>query len=247
MGPWADRLQPASFRGCGFAVLESNIITGRRTALHEYPFRDDVWVEDLGRAVRAHSFRAFVVGDDVYDQRDNLKKACETEGAGLLVHPSLGSLTCVVMSFNLREVAESGRVVEFEISLVETAQPLYPATVASTQAAVGTAADSALGAIGQDFAAKIEPALLNGAQVVEKAAATASEWTENAETLAGNVSLLVHSVAGLQGNYGRYSSGALGKLQDATATVTGLLSGAVVARSAVIQASSAANALAAAL
>ena len=43
-----DSLQPASWRGMGFAVTGGRVRAGRRKALHEYPFRDGVWVEDMG-------------------------------------------------------------------------------------------------------------------------------------------------------------------------------------------------------
>lgn len=245
LGEWADTLQPASWRGCGFAVFESITNGGRRTALHEYPYRDDVWIEDLGRAPRAFSFRAFIVGDDVYDQRDAMRAALEQPGPGVLTHPSLGNLTCsLTPPFAMREVWDSGRVVELEFTFIETAQPLYPSTVSSTQSAVGTSADGALSAISSDFNNTIVPALANGAEVVEKGVATTERWAGLAEQLAGSASLLVHSVAGLQGNFGRYNMGALGILQPATATVGTLLDGVIAARTAVSVASEVATALA---
>ena len=226
-------------------MLEAPHTTGRRIALHEYPYRDDVFVEDLGLGVRAFTLRAFIVGDDVYSQRDALKAASEIPGPGLLVHPSLGSLNVsLIPPFTMRETAENGRVVELEFTFIQTAQPLYPTAVGSTQATVSTTADSALGSIGTDFTNTIGPALANGAEVVEKGAVTTGIWTANAESLSGSASLLVHAVAGLQGNYGRYSNGALGVPQDATATVATLLASVTTARTAVVVAGAAANGLA---
>ena len=46
---WADRLHAASFRGVPFAVISGESQSGRRQAVHEYPMRDQVWVEDLGQ------------------------------------------------------------------------------------------------------------------------------------------------------------------------------------------------------
>ena len=56
LGPWVDALQPASWRGAPFAVRTSQIRRGRRIAVHEHPFRDDVWAGDLGRGTRASTW-----------------------------------------------------------------------------------------------------------------------------------------------------------------------------------------------
>ncbi|MBV8749430.1 MAG: DNA circularization N-terminal domain-containing protein [Candidatus Eremiobacteraeota bacterium] len=53
LGPWADAPQRAWWRGVPFAVRASQIRRGRRIVVHEHPFRDDVWVGDLGRFSRA--------------------------------------------------------------------------------------------------------------------------------------------------------------------------------------------------
>ena len=48
-------LREASFKGAPFHVEETGGQFGRRTVLHEYPFRDLPYGEDLGRsAVNAH-------------------------------------------------------------------------------------------------------------------------------------------------------------------------------------------------
>ena len=49
---WAQ-LKPASFRGVPFVVQEGTSHFGRRNQIHEYPFRDTPWVEDLGQQARA--------------------------------------------------------------------------------------------------------------------------------------------------------------------------------------------------
>ena len=69
MSRGADNLRstPAS-RGVGFQVDETEApIAGRRVAVHEYPGRDEPFVEDLGGAGGGTNQRgaveAFVVGD----------------------------------------------------------------------------------------------------------------------------------------------------------------------------------------
>src|SRR5882672_1106363 len=96
---WQAQLRQASFRGVPFGVLEGDVSFGRKTAVHQYPQRDGVWVEDLGRAARLYHLTAFLLENDlvyrggaVLTQRDRLIKAFETDDDGELVHPSLGRL-----------------------------------------------------------------------------------------------------------------------------------------------------------
>ena len=71
-GPEAGRLH--AYRG------------GRRIALHEYPYRDDPWPVDTGRATRRITVTGFLLRDDVFDQRTALIAALEQKGPGTLVH-----------------------------------------------------------------------------------------------------------------------------------------------------------------
>ncbi len=48
---WEEHLHQASFRGVPFAVLEADGLFGRRQAVHEYPYRETAWVEDMGRSL----------------------------------------------------------------------------------------------------------------------------------------------------------------------------------------------------
>lgn len=239
LGPWAAGLQVASWRGLPFAVRDSSIRKGRRTAEHVYPFRDSIWVEDLGRGVRRYSFRGFLVGDDVLQQSEAMQAAIEAPGPGTLVHPELGARTCAVG----REIAfrrsERGRMVEVEFEFVETAPILYPSLVLSTQAQVRTRASTLLDQIGQDFQNDVVAPLQQGAQVVDGAIRTVAPFVSSAVALAGDASLIAHSVSGLAGNWGRYNSASMTLLQPATASIATLLSGVTTARTVVSTASSA--------
>lgn len=171
LGAWAATLQQASWRGIPFAVRASLIRRGRRVAIHEYPFRDDVWVEDLGRGTRMVSFSAFLIGDDVFAQRDAMAAAAETAGSGSLVHPSLGAMTATLVEFSAGERADLGRVVEIEFSFIQGSQdqPLYPTTVISTQSAVGAASTSGLASFASDFQTDISSAVAVGYSAIQGA------------------------------------------------------------------------------
>lgn len=145
-------LRTASFRGVPFQVEADEGEGGRRGKLHEYPFRDVPYAEDLGRRARSIQFRAFVIGalggdgTDVWDQRDALIDALEQKGPGMLVHPSMGSQQMQVdpqRPFRYRETKERLRMVEFDLAFVEPGQMIYPTGAADTQAAVDQSATSA--------------------------------------------------------------------------------------------------------
>src|SRR5271163_2784072 len=87
---WATKLRPASFRGVRFYVDTANAEGGRRWADHEYPARNTPFAEDLGRAQRVWRFTGYVIGDTWPLQRDALIRACEQDGPGELVHPTIG-------------------------------------------------------------------------------------------------------------------------------------------------------------
>jgi len=71
-GSYWSQLRPASYRGVPFGVLGGSASFGRRNAVHEYPFRDTPWVEDLGMSARHVHVTGFLVGDDVIAQRTKL-------------------------------------------------------------------------------------------------------------------------------------------------------------------------------
>lgn len=118
---WINQLLPASFRGIPFVVEQSGFTTGRRTAVHEYPYRNLPWVEDMGAATQQINFSGFLVGDDCYIQRDVLAAACAQKGPGFLVHPSLGPIPAACLTnATFNERVDRGRVVEVQLGFIVT-------------------------------------------------------------------------------------------------------------------------------
>jgi hypothetical protein len=91
---WPASLRPARVGGASFYVDGDDIQTGRRLAVHEFPHRDEPYVEDLGRKANKISVTAYVLGDDAGEQEAALRAACERRGplslslpmAQMLVH-----------------------------------------------------------------------------------------------------------------------------------------------------------------
>lgn len=124
---WRERLRIASFRGVEFQVESSGFGVGRRTALHEYPFRDEAYAEDLGRSAEKFKIEALVLGDNYDLDRDRLLLALRESGPGDLIHPYLGELRAQVFGeVRVRESSKEGRLARFTITFVEAGKEQFP-------------------------------------------------------------------------------------------------------------------------
>jgi prophage DNA circulation protein len=120
MSEWRDRRQVASFRGVPFWVDTDSVPVGRRTQVHEYPQRDQPYVEDLGRTTRRYQFAGFVIGDDCLAQRDRLLAALDTPGPGELVHPWFGRMTVTAGECEVAHARNELGVVRFSLLFVDS-------------------------------------------------------------------------------------------------------------------------------
>lgn len=236
-GYWWEQLQPGSWRGVGFVLDAGQTAAGRRIALHEYPYRDDAWAEDLGKLPRRFSIQAFLVGDDVYSQRDAMLAQVEKSGSGTLVHPTLGSIECVLLEFAATDRRERGRYVELQFSFIIAGDVKYPATAIAT----GSLVDGAMQRLGvastNDFSARMSAV----SAFPQQALGAVGQFTSLATSAVSDAGRIIGAVRGLQGFYGRFSMGSLSTLQPVTMTVQGALAAATTARSAVFAASDLVN------
>lgn len=91
----------ASFRGVPFFVDDyTHGGLGRTIATKKIPFSDRFVNEDIGANVPSHELSIYLVGDDCDIQKQNLVKACGTEGAAEFVHPWLGRFNARVSSLS---------------------------------------------------------------------------------------------------------------------------------------------------
>lgn len=237
-GSWHDQLQPGSWRGVGFVMDATPTKAGRRVALHEYPYRDTVWSEDLGKLPRRYQVSAFLVGDDCYQQKQRMIQACEQAGTGTLVHPILGSLQVVLLDFTTTDRRDRGRYVEVEFEFIDgSANALSPIASGATGAAVKSLA----GALNTASSGALASNLAGLQPVPTAPIGFVSDFAKVAINAVNDPARALNAVAGLQGLFGRYASGSLMTLQPVTATVASLLTKSIDTRHAVI---SAANALA---
>lgn len=234
-GSWWQNLQPGSWRGCGFVMEAAENRAGRRTAVHEYPYRDTVWVEDLGRLPRRFAFQAFLVGDDVYQQRNALISACEQAGAGTLVHPTLGSLQCVLIDFSTTDRRDRGRYVEVSFQFILAGDLTFP----TSSIATGDNVLAAGAALNNASASDLSRTLSGMSFVPNVSAAFIPSFASAAVDAVNDPARALSAVSGLQGLFGRYSAGRMSSLLPSTATVESQLSNAITTRQAVIDAATA--------
>lgn len=156
--------RPASFRGIGFLVADSEHKTGMVSVRHEFPGKAGVVGEILRRGEREFHFNAFVLGADYRAQRDALLKALEQTSPGTLVHPFYGTRT-VICDSEVRVLEnEKRRTARITLSFYESAPETQPASradgVSGAIGAVSAAIDAANSKFAEVFSVAKKPAFL---------------------------------------------------------------------------------------
>jgi prophage DNA circulation protein len=139
---WQLQLVPASFKGVPFKVDEGGQAGGRRAALFEFAKSDTPYAEDMGRRGRKRGIAGYVIGDDYTAQRDALIEACESEGPGILIHPTLGALNVICDLYSTRESRLRGGICMFEFLFIEAGEAPSAAATDDTQDQVSSQADA---------------------------------------------------------------------------------------------------------
>lgn len=224
---------PAIWRGVPFLVRDSGLTVGRRNAVHTYPYKDDPWPEDMGRAPRVMTFSGRLVGDDVYLQRAALAAACELEGPGLLIHPTLGPVQCsLVEPVMFRDRGDAQREVQFELVLMQAGSRLFPNLLLNTQNAILVAAAAAVLALARILTSELSgvssasPVLGVGSHNV------ASAWGASAAAVSRDPGAIASEASGLPGQSGRYDRGMLAVSAPASATIESQRTAVIASRTA---------------
>lgn len=150
----------ATFRGVPFYVSVAERTGGRKTVVHEYPFRDEPFAEDQGRRKRGFPVEGYVIGDDYLFDRDALITELEAPGVGELVHPYYGTRRVIAESFRVRESSGEGGWAQFSIEFTETpAQPAQPTAVPDATGAALASITAARAAVQTEFLATYDPGI----------------------------------------------------------------------------------------
>ncbi|MHA2017792.1 MAG: DNA circularization N-terminal domain-containing protein [Promethearchaeota archaeon] len=132
---WRDRLywaeessstkKKASFRDAFFFVKDSEMNVGRRNIIHQFPFQDEAYVEDLGMEADTFLVIGYVVqhldnSQDYIDERDDLLEALREFGEGTLKHPFYGELSVhLVGKAKIDESFSEGGIARFTMNFIE--------------------------------------------------------------------------------------------------------------------------------
>lgn len=175
------KLREASFKGVTFSVEQADGEVGRRTVLHEFPFRDIPQGEDLGRAARRFNVTALFVGPDAVDRAKQLLDALERPDAGILVHPWHGShLVQLSGNARVRWPRFAGGRVSIELPLVEAGETPANAIRPDTDAQLSSACDAAQAAtdaeLDKNFLAEIDGYLDEAIATVDAACAAVESF-----------------------------------------------------------------------
>lgn len=140
-----DDLQPASFRGAAFFVANDKEDYGRRNIVHEYPMRDDPYIEDIGQKVTKYSINGYLAGDDWMAQKAALVAACTQRGPAILILPTespvLVACNSLSVSRSKDECGFYGVTMEFVIA---TNFGAPAAAVGAVESLIGAAINAAV-------------------------------------------------------------------------------------------------------
>lgn len=123
---WLDNYRQGSFRGVEFRLRAHTLEGGRRKQDREFAKRENGNSEDLGKKLKSFSLDMYVLGDDYFAQRDALLEALDSEGAGTLVHPYLGTRIVQVGNYSLNETVDEGRIARFNVQFSEAGEIKFP-------------------------------------------------------------------------------------------------------------------------
>lgn len=153
---WRDNLREASFKGVSFKVQDHEREGSRRLVINRYPFRETPFTEDLGRNEKKWSISGYIVGPEYMAARDALLDAVENGGAGILIHPYLGTIECICSEWRFRESQTEGGMVSFTLGFVEPGENIFPDGAPVPSALVALEADSLIDAVRTDFITNIQ-------------------------------------------------------------------------------------------
>ena len=143
----------ASFRGATFFVRDVDTSVGRRNVSHQYPLRDDPYIEDLGADIDEFVVNGYVVQNQDNDsnyipQRDTLITALKMKGPGTLIHPFYGEkLVSLVGKARISETFHPGGIARFSMTFAKVSDvysyeaPPYPKKIVDYQKSVDNAVE----------------------------------------------------------------------------------------------------------
>lgn len=220
---WTDTLLEASFKGVAFECQRTQDAAQRDTAQYEYPYRDGADIEDLGRGARRLDMTAVFWGDDYETRLRAFLAACDTSGAGELVHPVFGSIKrAQLLEWRVAHDADNPDFCTVELGFAEDTPG---AAIFARQLPVQQAASA------KQLAGNANTA---GTDAFASAVSSASSATNNRTGLNALRSVMVGTLSKLRSQVHGYTTSTLDVIdypRSFAADIVGLLSGLADLRS----------------
>lgn len=148
---WKDKTyKKASFRDATFYVESSDISVGRRNIIHQYPFKEVPYVEDMGSDASKFTIIGFVIQNNTNDfdyltEKNLLISSLKKSGSGLLVHPFYGRINvCLSGQARIEEsISTNGGMARITMTFVETGSNQYPQKTVDPVESVRTVGETA--------------------------------------------------------------------------------------------------------
>lgn len=96
---WRKTLWLASYKGVPFWVERNDEEGSRRIVVHEFPMRDEPYLEDLGEGKRGYNITAYVASDRADAEANAVMTICAQRGPGIVVLPSIGPVLVRCLEF----------------------------------------------------------------------------------------------------------------------------------------------------
>jgi prophage DNA circulation protein len=118
---WLKTLWQASYKGVPFYVERDQEGGGRRIVVHEFPMRDDPFLEDLGEAKRTFKVTAYIVGAAADAAATAFSAVLASRGPGVLVLPTHGPLQARCTDFARERSKDKHGYIGFTLSFTRDA------------------------------------------------------------------------------------------------------------------------------
>ena len=152
---WLATLWAASYKGYPFYVERDGESGGRRIVIHEFPKRDDPFLEDLGEGPRNFEATAYVASGTADAEASAFVAILASQGAGLLVLPTHGPRLVRCLTFDREWSKDRLGYIAFRLRFCREGAASALASVVSLANAVSTAADTLASVAGGAFQALV--------------------------------------------------------------------------------------------
>lgn len=152
---WVNRLQSASFKGVAFSYEQISMQGGRRVAVHEYPFSDSPYPEDMGSKAKEPSVNAYFLGSNYDLLATAFEKLLDKKGPGELILPLSGIQNVQLLTWQRTDTTAQGGIARFNLKFVQAGAKRYPSTEGNAQADLLSSLNTLATAVESNFTADL--------------------------------------------------------------------------------------------